>query len=407
MRLILSVVGCLLVLPGVAMAQSIGIAAAVNQSALGTPPSAKPKTLVIGDKVIYNEKIATDSKGLLQILLADGSSFTVGPNSSMAIDSFVYDPNAGTAKVAATLGKGVFRFIGGRASKAAGGVTLDTPVGTVGIQGGISNLDFSGAVPFHVDMIYGDAVTLTNGTTVIGNLYHSGYSIVIDASGKVTEEKTPPAWAAAFQAAMAGNNKGGKVSGTDVASSGGAGSSTPGSNPNTVNDPTTGLNPVSPVPTWAQIDNSSLASVNARYDGEYSATVTGSHHDHDYSYAITDALFQLDYSFARNQGTATFGRPGSDSLRHPEFSVGVKPDAATGPATFSADVSHSRLGRGTWGSVDLNGLFLDTDGDIANGVAGTFDATISQRHRGTVDIDGAFAGNYTGPVPTKGWGGSE
>src|SRR4051794_25344892 len=87
---------------GAAFAQSVGVAAAVNQSALGTAPSAKPRLMSLGDKVIHNEKIETNSIGLLQILLADGTSFTVGPNSSMSIDSFVYDPDAGTAKVVAT-----------------------------------------------------------------------------------------------------------------------------------------------------------------------------------------------------------------------------------------------------------------------------------------------------------------
>src|ERR1700712_1140958 len=119
----------LLALP--AAAQSVGVASAVNQSALGTAPGAKPRSMTLGDNIIHNQKIETNGKGLLQILLADGTSFTVGPNSSMSIDSFVYDPDAGTAKVAATLGKGAFRFIGGKTSKSPDGVELNTPVGTV------------------------------------------------------------------------------------------------------------------------------------------------------------------------------------------------------------------------------------------------------------------------------------
>ena len=143
-RAVLIAVGLLPVAAGAALGQSVGVTAAVNQNAIGTPPSDKPRTMVLGEQVIHDEKIVTDGKGLLQILLADGTSFTVGPNSSMAIDSFVYDPNAGTAKVVATLGKGVFRFIGGRTSKTTDGAVLNTPVGTVGIRGGISDLDFSG-----------------------------------------------------------------------------------------------------------------------------------------------------------------------------------------------------------------------------------------------------------------------
>ena len=83
-----------------AMAQSVGVASAVNQSALGAAPGQVPKTVFLGDQIIHNQKIVTDAHGLLQILLADGTSFTVGPNSTLTIDSFVYDPDKGTAKEA-------------------------------------------------------------------------------------------------------------------------------------------------------------------------------------------------------------------------------------------------------------------------------------------------------------------
>src|SRR6185437_12405748 len=181
-----------------ALAQSVGVAAAVNQSALGTPPGTKTRTLSLGDKVIHNEKIATNGKGLLQILLADGTSFTVGPNSNMTIDSFVYDPDADTAKVVATFGKGVFRFIGGRTSKTPDGAVLNTPVGTVGIRGGIGDFDFSGrhGTPPHIDMLFGDWITLRRGGQLLGRLYEPGYSLVLGGNG-FSIIPTPPGWASA------------------------------------------------------------------------------------------------------------------------------------------------------------------------------------------------------------------
>ncbi len=193
-------------LAGAAFAQSVGVAAAVNQTAFGTPPSQKPRTMVLGDQVIHNEKINTNGKGLLQILLADGTSFTVGPNSSMVIDSFVYDPDANTAQVVATLGKGVFRFIGGRTSKSPDGAVLKTPVGTVGIRGGISDLDFSRrkGIPIHIDMLFGDSITLTNGGTLLGRLFQNGYSISLGAGNQVAVVRTPPGWTQGFQSDLAG-----------------------------------------------------------------------------------------------------------------------------------------------------------------------------------------------------------
>jgi hypothetical protein len=63
-----------------AFAEQIGVAAAVNQQAEGTPPGGAVRTLSIGDRVVHNERIDTDGAGLLQVLLADGTTFTVGPN---------------------------------------------------------------------------------------------------------------------------------------------------------------------------------------------------------------------------------------------------------------------------------------------------------------------------------------
>src|SRR5688572_16537313 len=96
-----------------ALAGTAGVTAAVNQNAKSIPPGGGVRTVVLGANVVQDERIETDGAGLVQILLADGTTFTVGPNSSLVIDRFVYDPDANTAQVAASLGRGVFRFIGG------------------------------------------------------------------------------------------------------------------------------------------------------------------------------------------------------------------------------------------------------------------------------------------------------
>ena len=121
-------------------AANVGVAAAVNQSAFGTPPGGGQRVIQLGSNVIFNERIVTGDVGLVQILLVDGTTFTVGKNSELVIDSFVYDPAAGTANVVATFGKGAMRFIGGRTSSTPGGVVVRTAVGTIGIRGGMVDL---------------------------------------------------------------------------------------------------------------------------------------------------------------------------------------------------------------------------------------------------------------------------
>ncbi|KAB0682934.1 FecR domain-containing protein [Aureimonas leprariae] len=207
MRLLLAT----LLLAGVAApagAQNVGITSAVNQQARGTPPSQAVRTLALGDNIIFNERIDTNPIGLLQILLADGTAFTAGPNSSLTIDRFVYDPNRGTAEVSATLTKGVFRFIGGKTSKTPNGVRINSPVGTIGIRGAVVDIAMGGRGDGTVSMVFGREVTLTGPNGQTNRVYEPGYSIVVETGpdGKQTRQvvKTPPAAAGQIQTALAG-----------------------------------------------------------------------------------------------------------------------------------------------------------------------------------------------------------
>src|SRR5688572_6726378 len=79
-------------------AQTVGTTAAVNPQAHGTPPGGATRTLVLGNDVVFKERIDTSGEGLVQVLLVDGTTLTVGPGSRLIIDEYVYDPNSGTGK---------------------------------------------------------------------------------------------------------------------------------------------------------------------------------------------------------------------------------------------------------------------------------------------------------------------
>src|SRR6516165_12588580 len=123
--------------------QRIGVSGAVNPEATGIAPSAPPRRLVLGQDIVFNERITTGAEGQTQVLFVDQSAMTVGPNSDMVIDQFVYDPAAGTGKLAASLTRGVFRYVGGKLSKKDHAVTLQTPSATIGIRGGLILVNLS------------------------------------------------------------------------------------------------------------------------------------------------------------------------------------------------------------------------------------------------------------------------
>jgi hypothetical protein len=118
-------------LAGVAHADKVGVAAAVNPDAFSSLSGAPQSQLNIGKSIFYNERINTTGSGLVQVLLVDGSTFTVGPGSDLVIDKFVYDPNKKTGQVVASLSKGMMRFVGGKISKNDEGVTIKTPAGAL------------------------------------------------------------------------------------------------------------------------------------------------------------------------------------------------------------------------------------------------------------------------------------
>ncbi|PTW62069.1 FecR family protein [Breoghania corrubedonensis] len=171
-------------------APEVGVTAAVNPNARGTPPGASPRTLVLGDTIIHRERIQTQGAGLVQVLLVDGSTFTVGPNSDLVIDEFVYDPAAGSGKLVASFSRGVARFVGGRLSKKPGGVSVKTPVGTIGIRGGIANINMSGDTPTF-SLIFGDELTFDGPNGAHGRIFARGYTME-PGGGDVLVRRTRP-----------------------------------------------------------------------------------------------------------------------------------------------------------------------------------------------------------------------
>jgi hypothetical protein len=193
---------------GHAEANVAGVTAAVNPTASALGPSGKRKLISLGDPVVRDQRIETGPQGLVQILLADGTSFTVGPNSSIVIDSFVYDPEKQTASLAATMTKGALRFIGGKASKASGDVKINTPIGTAGIRGAVVDINLDGktadgqVIPPHVSLVFGKQVEL-NSRGSSERVFRPGFSIV-GGSGGNSVKRTPPLWVSSLQQYLAG-----------------------------------------------------------------------------------------------------------------------------------------------------------------------------------------------------------
>jgi hypothetical protein len=121
-------------------AQQVGVAGAVNPASQAVLRGTL-RMLELGAPIIYNEHLHTSSAGSLQVLFVDKTTLSVGPSSDLTIDSFVYDPQKQSGKMALTLGKGVLRVVGGNVTH-TGGATITTPVATIGVRGGIATVSY-------------------------------------------------------------------------------------------------------------------------------------------------------------------------------------------------------------------------------------------------------------------------
>src|SRR5260370_29046468 len=160
-----------------APADQAGVATAVNTTALALPPGGSESVLDVGAAVVQRERIATDTEGQAQLLMLDGSSFTIGPGASVVLDEFYFDPATGSGRAGLSLAKGILRFVGGKLSKSQA-VTIETPNGTVGIRAGIPGIEVDDATTStRATFLYGSEMTVTGRKGGIARGTSPGYAV--------------------------------------------------------------------------------------------------------------------------------------------------------------------------------------------------------------------------------------
>src|SRR5438270_12103313 len=93
-----ALLACLLPSSPIAAQEQVGVHSAVNPQATGTPRGEASRGLAIGQKVQFNERLATGGDGQTQTLFLDESELSIGPYSDIVVDQFVYDPQAGAGR---------------------------------------------------------------------------------------------------------------------------------------------------------------------------------------------------------------------------------------------------------------------------------------------------------------------
>lgn len=116
----------------------VGAVDEVTGDATITRTDGSTETISIGTHVYQGDIIETNSDGAVNITFTDDSSFAVSEDARLAIDEYVFDPSTESGQTDFSVLKGVFVYTSGLIGRDdPDDVTIDTPVGSIGIRGTI------------------------------------------------------------------------------------------------------------------------------------------------------------------------------------------------------------------------------------------------------------------------------
>ena len=91
---------------------------------------------VEGAHLLANDRLQTAADGSLGVILQDGTRASLGPNTSLEIDHFIYEPAKGHFEMFLRLLRGVMVYVSGKVAQfSPRSVRVETPVGIVGLRG--------------------------------------------------------------------------------------------------------------------------------------------------------------------------------------------------------------------------------------------------------------------------------
>jgi hypothetical protein len=201
MKLLLIVAICVGIAPAALALERAGVAAAVRgQVARANDMQPLGLSLASGEPIYAADRISSGPGSGVQVMLRDQTTLTIGPDSSVGIDKFDYDPSTNLGKVTASLGMGAFRIAAGKAAATdASGVTVKLPAATIRIRGSTvygraeQNGAIVGLAGFGLDNDSGDKLAGIEVITPDGTarVRRPGWGIVLEAGKPPVVQKLP------------------------------------------------------------------------------------------------------------------------------------------------------------------------------------------------------------------------
>lgn len=111
----------------------------VIRNTMGTVNVSRGEQIVpamAGTKLVAEDIVVTGRDGSAGIILRDNSSLSIGPDSRLVLEKFLFAPVEGKFALLVRVSKGTMAYISGLIGKLSpGSARFETPVATIGIRG--------------------------------------------------------------------------------------------------------------------------------------------------------------------------------------------------------------------------------------------------------------------------------
>ncbi len=98
--------------------------------------SGAPAAAMVGHPIQQNDVVVTGADGSIGVTFTDSTMLSLGPNTEIVVDKYVFDPKANNVSFTASMAKGTLQFISGEIAKLSpDAVRFNIPTGTIAVRG--------------------------------------------------------------------------------------------------------------------------------------------------------------------------------------------------------------------------------------------------------------------------------
>ncbi|MFQ5763872.1 MAG: FecR domain-containing protein, partial [Rhodospirillales bacterium] len=134
--------------------EAIGKVTAVGGRAFVVRADGTRAELNVDTPLYPGDILETGADGALGVVLADETTFSMGGDGRMVLDEMIYDPETQEGSLSLSVVKGLYTFVSGMVSKTdPDAMTIETPIGTIGIRGTQVGLDLANGKDLTVVMM--------------------------------------------------------------------------------------------------------------------------------------------------------------------------------------------------------------------------------------------------------------